>query len=113
MVLVLDGSATHMGIPRTLHAPDMGMQSFDKTRAHRPTRSPCEFVRRGSPDRQRKDTRIFAHAAAETQVAIKDALATKNRPMESFTYSANEPGFLEVCGPGPGRGDAAAARGCV
>lgn len=49
-----------------------------------------------SPDRQRKDTRIFAHAAAETQVAIKDALTLKNRTVESFTYSANEPGFLEV-----------------
>ncbi|KXZ51671.1 hypothetical protein GPECTOR_11g123 [Gonium pectorale] len=49
---------------------------------------------------QRNDVRIFAHAAAETQVAIKDALVSKfgtnrNGP-DTITQSANDPGFLEV-----------------
>ncbi|EFJ52573.1 hypothetical protein VOLCADRAFT_103061 [Volvox carteri f. nagariensis] len=44
--------------------------------------------------------RIFAHAAAETQVAIKDALASKfagtRSGTDTITQSANDPGFLEV-----------------
>ncbi|KAG2490611.1 hypothetical protein HYH03_011003 [Edaphochlamys debaryana] len=49
---------------------------------------------------QRNEVRIFAHAAAETQVAIKDALANKfsatRAGLDSITQSANDPGFLEV-----------------
>ncbi|PNH11437.1 hypothetical protein TSOC_001707, partial [Tetrabaena socialis] len=51
---------------------------------------------------QGNDVRIFAHAAAETQVAIKDALATKfpasrgaSRGMDSIAQGVNDPGFLE------------------
>ncbi|GLC41141.1 hypothetical protein PLESTB_001795700 [Pleodorina starrii] len=49
---------------------------------------------------QRNDVRIFAHAAAETQVAIKDALASKfsgaRTGVDAITQNANDPGFLEV-----------------
>ncbi|GIL45964.1 hypothetical protein Vafri_3077 [Volvox africanus] len=49
---------------------------------------------------QRNDVRIFAHAAAETQVAIKDALASKftgsRAGTDVITQNANDPGFLEV-----------------
>ncbi|GFR42639.1 hypothetical protein Agub_g3575 [Astrephomene gubernaculifera] len=49
---------------------------------------------------QRNDVRIFAHAAAETQVAIKDALANKfpnpRTGLDAIAQSANDPGFLEV-----------------
>ncbi|KAG2425812.1 hypothetical protein HXX76_013437 [Chlamydomonas incerta] len=50
---------------------------------------------------QRNDVRIFAHAAAETQVAIKDALAHKfntgrSGAPDSIAAGVNDPGFLEV-----------------
>ncbi|PNW73083.1 hypothetical protein CHLRE_14g618300v5 [Chlamydomonas reinhardtii] len=50
---------------------------------------------------QRNDVRIFAHAAAETQVAIKDALAHKfntarSGAADSIAAGVNDPGFLEV-----------------
>lgn len=46
---------------------------------------------------ERKDTRVFAHATAETQVAITDNYG--NRPVTrsaNLVFNTQEPGFLEV-----------------
>ena len=46
---------------------------------------------------QKKDTRVFAHAAAETQVAIRESYRMGNSKLpEKLIYGMNEPGFLEV-----------------
>lgn len=47
---------------------------------------------------QKKDTRVFAHAAAETQVAIRESyrMSRDTKLNETLIYGMQEPGFLEV-----------------